>query len=262
MSDRHGIWSAITGQAAGRQLVLVHGTMDRSTGLTRLARRFGDDWRVLRLDRRGYGRSRSHPGPFGIEHHVDDLVELIADAMPSGPVHLFGHSFGGNVTLAAAARVGSRVATVTVFEPPLSWMDWWPGGSARGFTESDPADSAEAFMRRLIGDERWERLPERTRRERRAEGRVLVGELGTLRLQAPWEPSSITMPVLALCGSRGADHHRRAAAHLAEILPDCRSYEVDGARHFGPNTHPDEVADLLRAIIERGERPGDPEAAR
>lgn len=255
MSERHGIWSSIAGDQTGRQLVLVHGTMDRSTGLSRLARRFDETWRILRLDRRGYGRSRAHPGPFGVAHHVDDLVELIGDVMPDGPVHLFGHSFGGNVVLAASSRLGARVETVTVFEPPLSWMEWWPGGSAKGFREADPADSAEAFMRRLIGDDRWERLPERTRSERRAEGRVLVGELGTLRNNAPWAAAEIIAPVLALCGSRGADHHRRAAAHLAEILPDCRSFEVDGARHFGPNTHPEHVADLVKAFIERGERP-------
>jgi pimeloyl-ACP methyl ester carboxylesterase len=255
MSERHGIWSSASGDIGGRQLVLVHGTMDRSTGLSRLARRFDSSWRVLRLDRRGYGRSRSHPGPFAIADHVDDLVELVEEMMPSGPVHLFGHSFGGNVVLAASSRLGDRVATVTVFEPPLSWMEWWPGGSARGFAESDPGDAAEAFMRRLIGDERWERLPERTRAERRAEGPVLVGELGTLRLAAPWQPEEVTVPVLALCGSRGADHHRRAAAHLAEILPDCRSWEVDGARHFGPNTHPVEVAALVSDFAIRGLRP-------
>jgi pimeloyl-ACP methyl ester carboxylesterase len=262
MSDRHGIWSSISGDLTGHQLVLIHGSMDRSTGLARLARRFDAGWRVLRLDRRGYGRSSSHPGPFGIEHHVDDLVELISDVMPTGPVHLFGHSFGGNVSLAAASRIGPRVATVTVFESPLSWMDWWPGASAHGFPESDPADSAEAFMRRLIGDERWNRLPERTRLERRAEGRALVGELGTLRLRAPWDPAAINVPVLALCGSRGADHHQRSTAYLADVIPDCRSFSVEGARHFGPNTHPDQVADLVKAFIERGERPGDPEVAR
>lgn len=117
-------------------------------------------------------------------------------------------------------------------------------------------------MRRLIGEERWNRLPERTRLERRAEGRALVGELGTLRLRAPWDPAAINVPVLALCGSRGADHHQRSTAYLADVIPDCRSFAVEGARHFGPNTHPDQVADLVKAFIERGERPGDPEVAR
>lgn len=244
-----GIWSSVTGPADGPALVLVHGSMDRSTGLARLARRVDDDHRVVRLDRRGYGRSSAHPGPFAVADHVDDLLAVIEDRLGERPLHLFGHSFGGNVALAASIRLGDRVRSVTIYESPLSWMDWWPGGSAKAFAESEPADAAEVFMRRLIGDERWERLPERTRAERRAEGPVLVGELTDLRRHAPWQADQIVTPVVAMAGSRGADHHRRAATFLAEVLPRCRSVEIEGARHFGPNTHPDEVADVLRRHI-------------
>ena len=78
---------------------------------------------------------------------------------------------------------------------------------------------------------------------------MLVGELTDLRRHAPWQAGQIVAPVLALAGSRGADHHRRAATFLAEVLPGCRSIEIEGARHFGPNTHPDEVAAVLRRHI-------------
>lgn len=246
---RHGIWSSVTGPEGAPVLVLVHGSMDRSTGLSRLARRFDGDHRIVRLDRRGYGRSCAHPGPFTVADHVADLRAVIEDRVGDVPLHLFGHSFGGNVVLAASTDLGDRVRSITVYESPLSWMEWWPGRSATAFAESDAADAAEAFMRRLIGDARWERLPERTRVERRAEGPVLVGELTDLRRQAPWVPERITAPVLAMAGSLGADHHRRAATFLSEVLPECRAVEVDGARHFGPNTHPEDVAAALRAHL-------------
>jgi len=241
-----GIWSSLTGPDDAPLVVLVHGSLDRSTGLSRLARRFDQDHRVLRLDRRGYGRSAAHPGPFTVADHVADLLEVIDDRVGESPLHLFGHSFGGNVALAASTHLGDRARSVTVYESPLSWTPWWPGRSATAFGESDPGDAAEAFMRRLFGDARWERLPERTRAERRAEGPVLVGELTDLRRHAPWEADRVVAPVLAMAGSLGADHHRRAATFLAEVLPDCRSIEIDGARHFGPNTHPDDVAAELR----------------
>lgn len=247
---RKGVWSSLTGPEGAPVVVLVHGSLDRAAGLSRLARRLDDDHRVLRLDRRGYGRSSAHPGPFTVADHVADLLAVVEDRVPGLPMHLFGHSFGGNVVLAASTRLGDRVRSITVYESPLSWMPWWPGRSATAFAESDPADAAEAFMRRLIGDARWERLPERTRAERRSEGPVLVGELTDLRRQAPWEADRIVAPVLAMAGSLGADHHRRAATHLAELLPDCHAIEIDGARHFGPNTHPDEVAASLRRHLE------------
>ena len=68
---------------------------------------------------------------------------------------------------------------------------------------SDPAAAAERFMRRLIGEARWDALPERTRATRRAEGVALVGELSDLRAHAPWLPGAVTVPVWGGVGEAG-----------------------------------------------------------
>ena len=73
----HGLHVEETGPPDGALVVLVHGTMDRSTGFARVARRLDDRYRVLRYDRRGYARSRGLPGPHGCEAHVDDLLNLL-----------------------------------------------------------------------------------------------------------------------------------------------------------------------------------------
>jgi pimeloyl-ACP methyl ester carboxylesterase len=52
-----------------------------------------------------------------------------------------------------------------------------------------------------------------------------------------------------MSGSRAADHHRRAVQFLEETLPDCRSVEIEGAGHGGPNSHPQEVAEAIQAFI-------------
>ena len=108
-------------------IALVHGSMDRSAGLLKLSRRLDDDHRVLRYDRRGYGRSAPHPGPFGMDGQVDDLVALLDER----PAVVFGHSYGGNVALAVAARRPDLVRAVGVYESPLSWLDWWPRHDGR-----------------------------------------------------------------------------------------------------------------------------------
>ncbi|MAN32752.1 MAG: hypothetical protein CL410_00410, partial [Acidimicrobiaceae bacterium] len=92
---------------------------------------------------------------------------------------------------------------------------------------------------------------ERTRTARRSEGRVLVGELRDLRSGPPWQPDEIVSPVLAMSGSRAADHHRRAVQFLEETLPDCRSLEIEGAGHGGPNSHAQEVAAAIQAFIDQ-----------
>ena len=47
---------------AAVHIVLVHGSLDRSAGMTKLSRRLEDGFRVARYDRRGYGRSMRTPG--------------------------------------------------------------------------------------------------------------------------------------------------------------------------------------------------------
>ena len=247
----HGLHVHIAGVADASTVVLVHGSMDRSTGLARLSRRLESEYRVVRYDRRGYGRSRDVGAPFTVRAHIDDLCGIIERDGGDGCIDVIGHSFGGNVALGATARLGAtRVRTVTVYEPPLSWTPDWPGGSA-GLRADAPEASAEAFMRRLIGDARWERLPSRTRAERVAEGPVLVAELADLRSRAPWDPAAITVPVLTVAGSRGRDHHRAAVRTIAGWIDGAETTEVEGAHHFGPNTHPGEVAALWRDFVAR-----------
>ena len=43
-------------------------------------------------------------------------------------------------------------------------------------------------MRGMVGDAVWERLPERTRRERRSEGPALLADLATIRGERSLRP--------------------------------------------------------------------------
>lgn len=249
------VWSATAGTADGRHVTLIHGSLDRSAGLLKLSRRLVDDYRVTRYDRRGYGRSSGCAGPFRVAAHADDLESLLRSEGPSrGASILVGHSYGGNVALATAIRCPELVAGIVTYETPLSWLDWWPddsaGSDALGWTD-DPAEAAERFMRRLIGDDRWDRLPESTRRSRRAEGVAMVGELLDLRAGPAWDPGRVSVPVLAVHGERGQDHHRRAAEWIARHVAGAELACLPGARHPGPNTHPDAVAELVDGFVRR-----------
>jgi pimeloyl-ACP methyl ester carboxylesterase len=248
------VWSATAGVVGARHLVLVHGSLDRSAGLLKLSRRLDERYRVTRYDRRGYGRSGLHPGPFDIEQQVVDLVEVVRTAPEAdGPVVIVGHSYGGNVALATADRHPDLVAGVVTFESPLSWMPWWPRTSAGGDAiawRDEPEEAAERFMRRLIGDERWDRLPPSSRAARRSEGPAMIGELTDLRQAAPWNAHRIRVPVLVLHGEHGHEHHRAGSEALAAMLPSASVAAVADARHFGPNTHPDRVAEIVTDFVE------------
>ncbi len=239
-----GIWSDASGSPADPVIVLAHGSMDRSAGLLRLSRRLSDRFHVIRYDRRGYGRSAAVGPPFAVADNVDDLERLIEERTGGRGVPLaFGHSFGGNIVLALAGRRPDLVGAVAVYESPLSWLEWWPKETAGGvaLAAGDGADAGEAFMRRLVGDDRWARLPPSTRAARRAEGPTMLGELGDLRERAPWDGAQIAQPVLAMVGERARPHHRQAdrepavdvAAGVRRRDRGCRTLRAEHARRRG-----------------------------
>jgi len=232
-TTKSGISLDISGEGEAL-VVLIHGTLDRSAGMARIAREIPDHVRVLRYDRRGYARSHSLNGPFTVQQHIADLIEIVG----TQPVILIGHSFGGNVALGAAQQLGSQVLGVSTYETPLSWMPWWSGHSAGSHAVASGIDTAaEEFMIRLIGSKRWEALPERTKSERRAEGPTLVGELSSLRRGAPWNPAEILCPVLVGVGTRASDHHRKGAEWISEHIDNASLTVFEGVGHGAPVSH-------------------------
>jgi pimeloyl-ACP methyl ester carboxylesterase len=79
----------------------------------------------------------------------------------------------------------------------------------------------------------------------------MIGELVDIDEHVPWDPAGITVPVVSMRGSEGRPHHRGSSDHLHDVLADCPVVTIEGARHFGPNTHPDAVAAVLVELVSR-----------
>lgn len=248
------VWSAHSGDSGAPLVVLVHGSMDRSAGLLRVSRFLDRHVLVARYDRRGYGRSQSL-APGRMSTQVDDLVSVLGGRRAV----LIGHSFGGNVCLAAAVARPDLVAAVGVHETPLSWEPWWPGNTAGGVAvglSDDPQRAVEQFMTSMIGAERWAALPLRTRRARLAEGPAMLAELGDLRHHRPWRAADITVPVVACRGSAARAHHVLGTNHLAATVTGAQLEILEGAGHGAPITHPAEfVHHFVRCVLERAGPP-------
>jgi pimeloyl-ACP methyl ester carboxylesterase len=241
------------GAADAAVVVLIHGSLDRSSAFARVQRHLHDAT-VVRYDRRGYGRSLAVGPCRAFDDQVADLLEVL----DGRPAVLAGHSLGGVVALAAAHQHPALVRAVVAYEAPMPWSDWWPGTTAGSQATADPSDaaaSAERFMRRMVGDERWEALPERTRAQRRAEGPALLGELRAIRPPpAPYDAAAITVPVVAAHGSRSQPHHQASARALAADAPDGELQVVEGAGHGVHLTHPEAFASLVARACALAER--------
>lgn len=219
-------------------VVLVHGAMDRASSFGRVGRRL-PDVPLVRYDRRGYGRSQ--PGTaVGLAGHADDLLEVIGGR----DCVVFGHSVGGTVALAAAARPASSIRALAVYESPVpSVADVTPFPYEPA---EAPADVAERFMRTMVGERIWNRLPSATRADRRAEGPALLADLVAVREEAPHlDVAAVTVPVLVGVGAMSGDGYRRRADALVAALPDGHLWVTDRAGHAVHLQDPAATADLV-----------------
>jgi len=240
------------GPARAVTVVLVHGSLDRGASFARVVRRLGD-LHVVTYDRRGYNHSRAMTVARSLEQHVDDLVAVAG----AGPAVVIGHSYGGDVALGAAIASPETIRAVGAYEPPLPWMEWWPRRSASAITNEDPAEFAEGFFRRVVGEGGWDRLTPATRQARQADGPALVAELADLRRAGPAiDIDRLRVPLVLGRGGQSIWHHRRAVDALAELVPDAEVVEIPGAAHGAHLSHPDAFADFVRLAVGRAQPRG------
>jgi pimeloyl-ACP methyl ester carboxylesterase len=106
----------------------------------------------------------------------------------------------------------------------------------------------------MIGDRRYERLAPSTRSELRADGPALVTELTAIRRDArPFDPASISIPVVVGRGALSTERHVRGGAWLARNLANAELVVLDGAAHGAHLSHSRALAGLvLRALARLG----------
>jgi pimeloyl-ACP methyl ester carboxylesterase len=110
------------GEAGRRGLVFVHGGGAHAHWWTHLAATFARRYRVLALDLSGHGDS-AHRETYSLEQWTDEVVAVAAAGAVSGLPVIVGHSMGGFVTIATAARHPDRVEGVVVCDSPVTEPD-------------------------------------------------------------------------------------------------------------------------------------------
>lgn len=210
-------------------------------------------------DRRGYESSRLE-APFSgakaptITDHAHDLAQVIGDR----PTIVFGHSLGGTIALVlAATRACPGLSALVTFESPLPWLEFWSKSGAYAahpgeMSDLDAEDFAQSFMERMIGAQRWMRLPPTTRARRRSEGPVLVAEMASAsHLDPPPDLRAIDVPLVAARGESAPARHIMALDHLAKVVPGCDAVIVPGTDHGIHLGNPAAAVELVKLAWRR-----------
>ena len=184
---------------------LGHGTWDR------VCDELAEDLRLVRFDLRGHGASAPAPeGTATIERCAEDLAELLAERVPTGPVVLAGHSMGAMTIMALAETrpefFAERVAGVALVAT---------SGGGLGFSKATfglPGRLGAVSTSVQRGLQRWLKARTASRISRRS---------AALRPGVRW--------LLFGCAARAAD-----VAATAEALAACHPRSMAGFRESLP----------------------------
>jgi pimeloyl-ACP methyl ester carboxylesterase len=120
--DGGTIHALASGAPGGRGLVFVHGGGAHARWWTHVATTFSPEFRVVCLDLSGHGDS-SHRAEYSLEQWTEEVVAVAGAGRIDGPPVVIGHSMGGFVTIATAARHADQVAGAIVCDSPVTEPD-------------------------------------------------------------------------------------------------------------------------------------------
>jgi pimeloyl-ACP methyl ester carboxylesterase len=106
------IFSTVRG--AGTPVILLHGFPMNSNVWNNFAIPLATHYKVYTPDLPGFGKSKLLDLPFTIEAVASQLLEWMDEQRIENPV-VIGHSLGGYVTLAMAAKYPERLAGIGLF---------------------------------------------------------------------------------------------------------------------------------------------------
>jgi pimeloyl-ACP methyl ester carboxylesterase len=104
------------GEPGSPQLWLLHGWMDVSASFQFAVDALEHDWYVLAPDWRGFGASAWAPGGYWFPDYLGDLDVLVRTLGGDAPIHLAGHSMGGNVAGLYAGVRPQRIRKLALLE--------------------------------------------------------------------------------------------------------------------------------------------------
>ena len=242
----------------GPALLLLHGWALDGEMWRDLQDRLARDYRVLVVDRRGYGRST---GQASIEREVGDL-KVLCQRLGLRDIAVLGMSQAARVALRLALSRSLRVSCLVLDGPP---------GPTRGETDPAHEDPPLTLYRQVLAEgglgafrKAWQghallalhSAGRRTRAlldamGRRYPGRDLKARPRKTSSGRPVTLSQIRRPSLVLCGALDLPARQQEAVDLVRRLPRSQLLRLPGSGHLPNLDVPRPYEQALRRFLRR-----------
>ena len=216
------------------------------------------DFRILRLDTRGHGKSSAPAGDYTLELLADDL-KAVLDALSIKACHYVGLSMGGMIGQQFALKYPGRFATLTLADTTSRYP-----AEARAVWDERLALVRSRGMDAIVPStlERWFTAPFR---EREPDVVARIGQLirstsvagyagcayGISRINLTARLASIDCPALVLVGDADLGTPPSMAEEIVEALPGSRLHVIERAAHLSNVEQPAEFNRVLQQFLAR-----------
>ena len=253
----------------GQALVFIHAGVADSRQWNHEFERFAQDYRVLRYDLRGFGKSNPLEGEFS---HLGDLMAVLDQLGLDQPVALIGCSMGGSLAMDFALEHPDRVkALVMVGSGPSGLRLDVPGHSKEA--EAEKAYSAgELDLVAELETQIWFDGMGRTPQEVNADMRMLAKEMNRLGLLHDSKglgkllPNTITpaaerlaeleIPVLVVVGEHDLPYSHAAADYIVANASNARKVILEDTAHLANLDHPERFQSAVQSFLHEINAPG------
>jgi pimeloyl-ACP methyl ester carboxylesterase len=240
----------------GPPLVLIHGGLLGRRMWDEQFDRFSKNYRVIRYDVRGFGKSATPTKPYS---HVQDLHDLL-QFVKIEKAHVVGLSLGSMIAVDFTLTYPDMVSSLVLAGPAVNGFNWNPADEKQARKcirlavngQNDQAIDAVLQDPYLASAAKRPDLAERMRAMATDN---LHSMLMTSMLERPVRPPAIGrlkeihVPALVIIGTRDVKDSQKNADLLKAQVPNCQRMDIEGSGHLVNLEKPKEFDAAVLAFL-------------
>jgi 3-oxoadipate enol-lactonase len=239
-------------EGSGPTLVFLHGLGTNKFCWDAQAEAFRRDWRVIRIDIRGFGESPK-TGPFSIKGFAAEIVSLL-DSLKAWPIVLVGTSMGGYIALTIAMQEQARIRKLVLCHTACS-RRVPPDVMAERLAAlhaGEMPDYARVAVKHAIAPTASEELRGRViemlgKNDKKAFIQIFSGD--ALDFNLCGQLATLTLPTLIISNEDDKVVPYPRSVELNQGIPNSRLEVIPGTGHLSYMEKPVEFNRVLQAFL-------------